>query len=137
MYSKCGTLEEAYMSFSEVPVKDIKLWTSIINVYEKLGNIKQCLSRFIEMLISGINPDPMVPCIEREEFSRPMIKIMKLLQLEASDKVTNGDSDRPLSTFLLFRRNIKPSFSDHASRFCFATCKSDAKLLNLFDNLQI
>ncbi|KAI3699492.1 hypothetical protein L2E82_43852 [Cichorium intybus] len=75
MYSKCGTLEEAYMSFSEVPVKDIKLWTSIINVYGKLGNIKQCLSGFIEMLISGKNPDPMVPCIEREEFSRPMIKI--------------------------------------------------------------
>ncbi|KAI3506254.1 hypothetical protein L1887_28610 [Cichorium endivia] len=60
MYSKCGTLEEAYMSFSEVPLKDIKLWTSIINVYGKFGNIKQCLSGFIEMLISGINPDPMV-----------------------------------------------------------------------------
>ncbi|KAI3768800.1 hypothetical protein L2E82_19634 [Cichorium intybus] len=79
MYSKCGTLEEAYMSFSEVPVKDIKLWTSIINVYGKLGNIKQCLSGFIEMLSSGINPDPMVPCIEREEFSRPMIKIVNSL----------------------------------------------------------
>ncbi|KAI3711068.1 hypothetical protein L2E82_40876 [Cichorium intybus] len=78
MYSKCGTLEEAYMSFSKVPVNDIKLWTSIINVYGKLGNIKQCLSGFIEMLISGINPDPMVPCIEPEEFSRPMIKIIPI-----------------------------------------------------------
>ncbi|PWA72271.1 Pentatricopeptide repeat-containing protein [Artemisia annua] len=33
MYSRCGTLEESSMSFMEVPVKDIKLWTSIICVY--------------------------------------------------------------------------------------------------------
>ncbi|KAL4579502.1 hypothetical protein LXL04_015651 [Taraxacum kok-saghyz] len=60
MYSKCGTLEEVHMSFSEVPVKDIKLWTSIITTYAKSGCLKQCLNGFMEMLISGIYPDPMV-----------------------------------------------------------------------------
>ncbi|XP_023769247.1 pentatricopeptide repeat-containing protein At4g39952, mitochondrial [Lactuca sativa] len=60
MYSKCGTLEEACMSFCEVPIKDIKLWTSIIGVYGKFGCVKQSLDKFMEMLFSGIDPDPMV-----------------------------------------------------------------------------
>ncbi|KAI3666787.1 hypothetical protein L6452_41824 [Arctium lappa] len=60
MYSKCGTLEEAYMSFHEVPVKDIKLWTSIIGVYGKMGCIRRSLGGFMEMLVAGIDPDPMV-----------------------------------------------------------------------------
>ncbi|KVI03207.1 Pentatricopeptide repeat-containing protein [Cynara cardunculus var. scolymus] len=60
MYSKCGTLEEAYMSFCEVPVKDIKSWTSIIGVYGKWGCITRSLGGFMEMLVAGIDPDPMV-----------------------------------------------------------------------------
>lgn len=60
MYSKCGTLEEASMSFCEVPVKDIKLWTTIIGVYGKWGRIRQCLCGFMEMLVAGIEPDPVV-----------------------------------------------------------------------------
>ncbi|KAL8201959.1 hypothetical protein R6Q57_011106 [Mikania cordata] len=60
MYSKCGTLEEAYLSFCEVPIKDVKSWTSIINVYGKWGRVRQCLGGFLEMLVAGIIPDPMV-----------------------------------------------------------------------------
>ncbi|XP_071693166.1 pentatricopeptide repeat-containing protein At4g39952, mitochondrial [Rutidosis leptorrhynchoides] len=60
MYSKCGTVDEAYMSFCEVSVKDIKLWTAIISLYGKFGCITQCISKFMEMIISGINPDPIV-----------------------------------------------------------------------------
>ncbi|KAK9062788.1 hypothetical protein SSX86_019978 [Deinandra increscens subsp. villosa] len=60
MYSKCGTLEEAYLSFCEVPVKDIKSWTSIIGVYGKWGCIGKCFGGFMDMLVSGIIPDPMV-----------------------------------------------------------------------------
>ncbi|KAI3797531.1 hypothetical protein L1987_32789 [Smallanthus sonchifolius] len=60
MYSKCGTLEEAYLSFCEVSVKDIKSWTTVIGVYGKWGCIRQCVNGFMEMLVAEIVPDPMV-----------------------------------------------------------------------------
>ncbi|KAF5767540.1 putative tetratricopeptide-like helical domain superfamily [Helianthus annuus] len=60
MYSKCGSLEEACLSFCEVDVKDIKSWTTIIGVYGKWGCVRRCLSGFMEMLAYGIIPDPMV-----------------------------------------------------------------------------
>nr|XP_043609653.1 pentatricopeptide repeat-containing protein At4g39952, mitochondrial [Erigeron canadensis] len=65
MYSKCGTVEEAYLAFREVPVKDdIKLWTMIIGVYGKWGRVRQCIHRFMEMLVTGINPDPLlISCV--------------------------------------------------------------------------
>ncbi|KAK1406526.1 hypothetical protein QVD17_41925 [Tagetes erecta] len=64
MYSKCGTLEEAYLAFCEVRVKDVKLWTSIIGVYGKYGYSRQCLGGYMEMVVDGIVPDPMlVSCV--------------------------------------------------------------------------
>ncbi|KAA8546794.1 hypothetical protein F0562_003223 [Nyssa sinensis] len=45
MYSKCGTVEEAYLSFCEVRNKDLISWTSIVGVYAKLGRIIECLVR--------------------------------------------------------------------------------------------
>ncbi|XP_076928145.1 pentatricopeptide repeat-containing protein At4g39952, mitochondrial-like [Bidens hawaiensis] len=64
MYSKCGTVEEADSSFREVRVKDLKSWTVILDVYGKRGCVRQCVSGFMEMLGSGIFPDPMaVSCV--------------------------------------------------------------------------
>ncbi|KAK3030214.1 hypothetical protein RJ639_038724 [Escallonia herrerae] len=60
MYSKCGTPEEAHLSFNEVTKKDLVLWTSMISVYAKLGCSMECLRMFFEIQVAGISPDGMV-----------------------------------------------------------------------------
>ena len=35
MYAKCGSMEEAYLVFSQIPVKDIVSWNTMIGGYSK------------------------------------------------------------------------------------------------------
>ncbi|KAL9178004.1 hypothetical protein ABFS82_01G096800 [Erythranthe guttata] len=60
MYSKCGSIEDSRVSFSEVVNKDLLSWTSIIGVYSRLGCIYECFRMFSRMLDNGIYPDGMV-----------------------------------------------------------------------------
>ncbi|CAL5323824.1 unnamed protein product [Camellia sinensis] len=60
MYTKCGTPEEAYLSFCEVDNKDLISWTSIVGVYARLGCITECVCLFWQMLAAGIYPDGIV-----------------------------------------------------------------------------
>ncbi|PIN13601.1 hypothetical protein CDL12_13778 [Handroanthus impetiginosus] len=60
MYSKCGSIEDAQVSFSEVMNKDLFSWTSIIGVYAKLGCVNECFEIFFRMQANGIYPDGMV-----------------------------------------------------------------------------
>ncbi|KAK9281865.1 hypothetical protein L1049_004772 [Liquidambar formosana] len=60
MYSKCGTSEEAYLSFCEVCDKDLISWTSIIGVYARLGCVSKCLAMFSAMQVAEIYPDGIV-----------------------------------------------------------------------------
>ncbi|KAE7998058.1 hypothetical protein FH972_002636 [Carpinus fangiana] len=60
MYSKCGTPEEAYLSFCEVTDKDLLSWTSLVGVYWRFGFMTECLSLLWEMLEREIHPDGIV-----------------------------------------------------------------------------
>lgn len=60
MYTKCGTSEEAYLSFCEVDHKDLISWTSIIGIYSRFGHISKCLALFWQMQVTGIYPDGIV-----------------------------------------------------------------------------
>ncbi|KAJ8544038.1 hypothetical protein K7X08_025656 [Anisodus acutangulus] len=60
MYSKCGSVEETYRSFSEVDGKDLFSWTTITSVYAKYERIGESVDMFLKMLDSGISPDGMV-----------------------------------------------------------------------------
>ncbi|KAF8411447.1 hypothetical protein HHK36_003998 [Tetracentron sinense] len=60
MYSKCGTAEEAHLTFYEVPNKDLISWTVIIGVYARVGSIAECVDLFSEMQVAGIDPDGIV-----------------------------------------------------------------------------
>jgi len=60
MYSKCGTPEEAYLSFCEVTDKDLLSWTSLVGVYSRFGFMTECVSLLWEMLESEIHPDGIV-----------------------------------------------------------------------------
>ncbi|GJS19028.1 pentatricopeptide repeat-containing protein [Tanacetum coccineum] len=59
IYSKCGALEQAYMTFDAVPSKDrdIILWSVIISGYGKHGDGETALSLFHQMVRSGVEPN--------------------------------------------------------------------------------
>ncbi|XVE86797.1 hypothetical protein DITRI_Ditri18aG0063000 [Diplodiscus trichospermus] len=57
MYSKCGSVGDSYVSFSEVVDKDIISWTSIIGVTARFGFMKECLDMFWEMQADGLCAD--------------------------------------------------------------------------------
>lgn len=64
MYSKCGSVEDAEMSFSEVVNKDLLSWTSVMGVFSRLGCIYKCLEIFLRMQATGLYPDGMaVSCL--------------------------------------------------------------------------
>ncbi|CAK7334707.1 unnamed protein product [Dovyalis caffra] len=60
MYSKCGSVEEAYNSFCEVVDKDVFSWTSIIGVCTRFGFMNDCLNLFGDMLVEDVYPDGIV-----------------------------------------------------------------------------
>ncbi|KAG5530964.1 hypothetical protein RHGRI_025793 [Rhododendron griersonianum] len=60
MYTKCGTPEEAYLSFCEVQQKDLVSWTSVIGVYSRFGWSSECLRLFWQMQVTGVYPDGVV-----------------------------------------------------------------------------
>ncbi|KAI3809699.1 hypothetical protein L1987_19297 [Smallanthus sonchifolius] len=59
IYSKCGALEQAYMAFNEVELKerDIILWSVIISGYGKHGDGVTALSLFNQMVRAGVQPN--------------------------------------------------------------------------------
>ncbi|CAJ1961952.1 unnamed protein product [Sphenostylis stenocarpa] len=50
MYAKCGSMEEAYLVFSQIPVKDIVSWNIMIGGYSKNSLPNRALKLFSEML---------------------------------------------------------------------------------------
>ncbi|KAL9226949.1 hypothetical protein vseg_002702 [Gypsophila vaccaria] len=71
MYSKWGTVSEAYSLFCEVGDKDVVCWTSVIAAYAKLGIVTTCLSLFSQMQEAGICPDEIVVGCVLSSFSGP------------------------------------------------------------------
>ncbi|XP_077213792.1 pentatricopeptide repeat (PPR) superfamily protein [Tasmannia lanceolata] len=62
MYCKCGSTEEAFLAFLELPDKDIVSWTTIIGAYARKGGIAKCIELFRAMLFSEIEPDGIIIC---------------------------------------------------------------------------
>lgn len=60
MYSKCGSVEDALISFSEVVNKDLFSWTSVMGIYSRLGCMDECFQIFLKMQATGLYPDGMV-----------------------------------------------------------------------------
>ncbi|CAN7046776.1 unnamed protein product [Brassica oleracea var. botrytis] len=56
MYSKCGSLEESFSLFQEIPVKDNACWASMISGYNEYDYLKEA-RLFGEMLSDGTCPD--------------------------------------------------------------------------------
>ncbi|XP_057851065.2 pentatricopeptide repeat-containing protein At2g03880, mitochondrial [Cryptomeria japonica] len=57
MYSKCGSVEEAYRVFNEMPKQDLVSWTTMILGYATNGYGREALRLFARMEQSGMSPD--------------------------------------------------------------------------------
>ncbi|CAA7043272.1 unnamed protein product [Microthlaspi erraticum] len=57
MYSKCGSLEESFSLFKEIPVKDNACWASMISGFNEYGYLREAIGLFGEMLADGTSPD--------------------------------------------------------------------------------
>ena len=61
MYSKCGSLEESWRLFLEMPERDAIAWTSMIAGFSQWGLVDQALSLLREMLnMTSIALDPVI-----------------------------------------------------------------------------
>ncbi|KAL9329437.1 hypothetical protein ACSQ67_004440 [Phaseolus vulgaris] len=49
MYAKCGTMEEAHLIFSQIPVKDIVSWNTMIGGYSQNSLPNEALELFLDM----------------------------------------------------------------------------------------
>nr|GMD85531.1 pentatricopeptide repeat-containing protein At1g50270 [Ipomoea batatas] len=57
LYAKCGCINDALLVFRKIPVKDVYVWTAIINGLAMHGEAEKCLDLFREMLSNGVEPD--------------------------------------------------------------------------------
>ncbi|XP_043703086.1 pentatricopeptide repeat-containing protein At4g02750 [Telopea speciosissima] len=57
MYCKCGSIDEAYDVFIEMPHKDVVTWNTMITGYAKHGYGREALKVFESMTMTGIRPD--------------------------------------------------------------------------------
>ncbi|XP_058105842.1 pentatricopeptide repeat-containing protein At1g08070, chloroplastic-like [Magnolia sinica] len=57
MYARCGSIEESWRVFDQMPRKDLICWTAIISGYGMHGFAEVAESLFVRMVGSGIRPD--------------------------------------------------------------------------------
>ncbi|KAJ6696512.1 PENTATRICOPEPTIDE REPEAT-CONTAINING PROTEIN [Salix koriyanagi] len=57
MYAKCGIINGAMSFFNEMYIRDAVSYTAIISGYVQNGNSEEGLRMFLEMQLSGINPE--------------------------------------------------------------------------------
>ncbi|KAL6626542.1 hypothetical protein ACP70R_030268 [Stipagrostis hirtigluma subsp. patula] len=57
MYAKCGCLDEALVTFDEMPEKNSVTWNGVISAYAQYGQAKNAIRMFESMLHCGLHPD--------------------------------------------------------------------------------
>ncbi|KAG0606205.1 hypothetical protein M758_9G122200 [Ceratodon purpureus] len=57
MYTKCGSIEDAWNTFQKLPEKNVYSWTAMITGYAQHGRGKEALELFSQMQQEGVKPD--------------------------------------------------------------------------------
>jgi len=57
MYAKCGSLEDAWIVFNKMPVRNVVTWTSMILGHVQCGQGQKALGLFQEMKQEGVDPN--------------------------------------------------------------------------------
>ncbi|KAK7247182.1 hypothetical protein RIF29_42059 [Crotalaria pallida] len=63
MYAKCGSMEEAHLVFSQIPVKDIVSWNTMIGGYSKSSLPNEALKLFVDMQKQSKPDDITMTCV--------------------------------------------------------------------------
>ncbi|XP_027364704.1 pentatricopeptide repeat-containing protein At5g52850, chloroplastic [Abrus precatorius] len=58
LYSKCGSMRDAYRAFKDINEPDTVSWNGLISGLASNGHISRALSAFDDMRLTGIKPDP-------------------------------------------------------------------------------
>ncbi|XP_077217260.1 tetratricopeptide repeat (TPR)-like superfamily protein [Tasmannia lanceolata] len=57
LYSKCGELDNAYLVFDKMPVRNTVSWTAIIVGFAQHCQVEMCLELFYQMRLSALKPN--------------------------------------------------------------------------------
>uniref|UniRef100_A0A803PW07 Pentatricopeptide repeat-containing protein n=1 Tax=Cannabis sativa TaxID=3483 RepID=A0A803PW07_CANSA len=57
MYSKCGSLIDAYCVFEETKDRNVICWTAMISAYQQHGYVNKVIESFQEMIREGMKPN--------------------------------------------------------------------------------
>ncbi|KAM3221645.1 hypothetical protein P3L10_020915 [Capsicum annuum] len=57
MYSKCGSVEDAWNVFSSAPFKNVASWNAMIGCYGKHGRVEHAIKLFEMMQYEGLLPN--------------------------------------------------------------------------------
>lgn len=57
MYGEMGSLDDARKVFEEMPTKDVVAWSSIVLNYVQIGQAREGLERFSQMISEAVEPD--------------------------------------------------------------------------------
>ena len=60
MYAKCGSLEEAYQVFEDLPARNVVSWSAIIGGCIEQGQGLLAMEMFVKMRDEGIKPDKII-----------------------------------------------------------------------------
>jgi pentatricopeptide repeat protein len=58
MYTKCGSIEEAWRVFNSMPTRNVVAWTAMISGLVKCGEGQKALALYQQMQREGVRPDP-------------------------------------------------------------------------------
>jgi pentatricopeptide repeat protein len=58
MYAKCGSMEDAWRVFCDMPLHDVVSWTAMILGYANCGQGEKALQLFQQMQQEGVQPNP-------------------------------------------------------------------------------
>eukprot|EP01018_Ginkgo_biloba_P036301 Gb_23551 [translate_table: standard] len=57
MYAKCGSVEDAWLVFEKMPLKDVVSWNTMIVGYAMHGNAEGAITLFYQLQQTGIEPN--------------------------------------------------------------------------------
>ncbi|CAM6051292.1 unnamed protein product [Sphagnum compactum] len=58
MYAKCGSIEDAWRVFNEMPTRDVVTWSTMIVAHVKYGQGQKALALYQQMKRERVEPDP-------------------------------------------------------------------------------
>jgi pentatricopeptide repeat protein len=57
MYSKCGSIEDAWRVFHNMPSRDVVTWNAMVLGHVKCGQGQKALELFQQMKLEGVHPN--------------------------------------------------------------------------------